>query len=596
VLLHAGRLHCGLGCAAQVINGLSEGVTAERLWLLQDASTALRHLCWEALHTGPWHAVPSAWRDMHALSCLLSASMLLVQPPHHQQSCRHVQLPDPHYGDSKGESRLSMCDLGVGMEHRLQDTSGKHGVPAGTSGGGPLECLNRAAALAETKLQQPLQCTSSDALQLEADGASTWSRRRITALNSLDVTIFAPSVNSDAVLPRQPCPAAGFPTTASLHPLQLHVSTAHFHGSGLQLGQTHHALTDSDQTKTLHAEDTLASLKHCSDTCAIAPLTKQSNCRVFPAMKRSRQATEVRAQTERQPSWLASSQKIKKNCEYEESRESMGCRPVPQTDESSRSVTHSGRATEKAIVAPSQGPHPEDKVRRSVTLPIAKAMRYIDIALLMGSPRLDRHLHDAMAALASDLTRNHTMLASHPVPACMAAPSEPTLVASGSLPGAGAAVVASALKAGSKGVSPAASSPGNRDATQAMYTSSHRGVSAAAVSPSKRTVQSSAEGNIRCSSSSMCEIEGAEGSAAFHNPRLEELRPQAAPLLQTFEREFLSPGRPALLLGVIEAWPALSRSVLCLCEAGFYFPLHHEPGIFVHASDVSVAIQICACH
>lgn len=45
--------------------------------LSKQYSASLSHVSWEALHSGPWHSVPIAWREIHSLAAIASAVQTL---------------------------------------------------------------------------------------------------------------------------------------------------------------------------------------------------------------------------------------------------------------------------------------------------------------------------------------------------------------------------------------------------------------------------------------------------------------------------------------------------------------------------------------
>jgi hypothetical protein len=69
----------------------------------RDAVAALGHLAWEFVHTGPWHAVPDAWRDAHALAALLAVAFQLSD----------ADDPDKAPPPASAESPLPLDALGT---------------------------------------------------------------------------------------------------------------------------------------------------------------------------------------------------------------------------------------------------------------------------------------------------------------------------------------------------------------------------------------------------------------------------------------------------------------------------------------------------
>lgn len=237
----------------------------------------------------------------------------------------------------------------------------------------------------------------------------------------------------------------------------------------------------------------------------------------------------------------------------------------------------------------------EGAVQQLCTSLLAKPMRCIDMALLMGSPRLSRYLHAAMAALASDLPQRRTMPSSFKemVPACMiGVPQTPTKSASESScvapppEPAGVAANPPCMAAASSLQLPAGRT-GDAGATQhhcsgsSTMCESSKGVkhTTACVKVASPAIPSELPSGLSdhnaLDRSPKREQEAVASSLAFENPRLTDLRPHAAPSLHAFERDFMAAGRPALLKGVIDAWPAMSRFV--------YFSRHSIHRILTYA-------------
>ena len=78
------------------------------------AVAALNHLAWEAIHTGPWHAVPQSWRTTYALAALLTCAVEMEE-----RSCASAEHTMPVHTQA-ADARVAPgaeCASGNGAAH-----------------------------------------------------------------------------------------------------------------------------------------------------------------------------------------------------------------------------------------------------------------------------------------------------------------------------------------------------------------------------------------------------------------------------------------------------------------------------------------------